>query len=514
MALVSDADIGTLVETYLADKPYLEKFDRYHQGNHDAPFIPRHANEEYKLITSRSYTNFMRQAVAIPTQTLYVDGFRTSASDSEPAQILNGPEWAAWQRSRMDMIQGAVYAGAFVFGYALVAASRDPKTGKSRMRGISALKSSAIFDDPANDIAPRAAIEFISEPYSQRNPSGAVVSFPGKARVWGDTHEEIIEWTWVAGQNKLKTFTRVSARPHGARRCPVTRFAASLDLEGRCVGIVEPLIHLQDRINQSVHDLLIAQVYTSFQVRTATGMSGVVKQEYVFEKDSKGDIVFDADGHPVILEQRDKIDENGQPVLAESNLNAATMLISEDKDTKFGVLPGAPLDGFIESINMSIKHFATLSATPPHYMMGSITNISADALSSAEMALKRKIDLFKVLFGESWERVVNVAAEIDGFTIDDEKLETMWRDMEGQNFAKMADALLKLKELNVPAQGLWSMLPGISASQINQWKTLIEEDPDEILASAMQKGAQAVRPDGAQPTDPNAEQKHANDGME
>lgn len=510
MALVSDRDIETLLSTYISDLPLLQKLDRYHQGQHDAPFIPTHANAEYKLITSRCYTNFMRQAVAIPTQTLFVDGFRTSVGTDEPARVVDGPEWIAWQRSRADSIQSSIYTGAFVSGYALAVTVRDPKTGKSRIRGVSALNSSAIFEDAANDIAPIAAIEILSEPYFKDGTKGAI-EVPGRARVWGDSHEEIIEWQ--NGMNNKRSFRRISARLHGASECPVTRFAASVDLEGRCVGIVEPLIQLQDRINQSVHDLLIAQVYTSFQVRTATGMTGMVKQEYVFQRDFDGNIIYDSDGNPEIAEVRDKIGPDGQPELVEVNLNAANMLISEDKETKFGVLPGAPLDGFIESINLSIKHFATLSATPPHYMMGSIANISADALQSAEMALKRKIDLYKVLFGECWERVVNIAAEIDGFPTHDEGLETLWRDMEGQSFARMADALLKLKELNVPAQGLWSRIPGITASELKQWKELIEEDPEQILSAAVAKG-RAVKPDGSSPDSPNQDQANADPELE
>ena len=512
MALTTTEDINLLMETYMADLPLLQKLDRYHQGQQDAPFIPRHANAEYRRITARCYTNFMRNAVSIPTQTLYVDGFRVSDGGA-PATVVDGPEWSAWQRSRADSIQAAVYSGAFVFGYSLVVASRDAKTGKARIRGISALRSSAIFDDPANDVSPRAALEFIRDPQETTTDDGTRLNLPGKAYVWGDTHEEVIEWRW--GKHGERLFTRVSARPHGASECPVTRFAATLDLEGRCVGIVEPLIPLQDRINQTVHDLLIAQTYTSFQVRTATGMSGTVKQEYIYDRDNDGNIRFDQDGHPIVLGQRDMIDANGQPVMAEANINAASMLISEDKETKFGVLPGAPLDGFIKSIDQSIKHFATLSATPPHYMMGTISNISADALQAAEMALKRKIDLFKTAFGECWERVINVAIEIDGYPTHDEKLETLWRDMEGQSFARMADALLKLKELNVPAQGLWARLPGITASELKQWQELVDDDPDQILATAIQKGRDAaVRPDGPQPHDTSTEQRNADPDLE
>ena len=515
MALVSNKDMQALMGSYLRDKPLLEKLDRYHQGAHDTPFIPRHASDEYKLVTSRCYTNFMRQAVAIPTQTLYVDGFRSSRTTESPTTVSEGPEWTAWQRSRMDSIQSAVYSGAFVFGYSLVVTEIDKKTGAARMRGISAMKSSAVFDDPANDIAPRAAIEFLSEPYEEHR-DGGTTSVPGRARVWGETHVEEISWDWTDATHTKAGFKRLSATLHGASECPVTRFAASTDLEGRCIGIVEPLIQLQDRINQSVHDLLIAQVYSSFQVRTATGMSGMVKQVPVFARDYNGDIEYDPDtGMPVIEKMVDAVDDHGRPILADTNINAATMLISEDKDTKFGVLPGAPLNGFIEAINLALRHFATLSATPPHYMMGSITNISADALQAAEIALKRKIDLFKVTFGESWERVVNISAELDGFTQHDEKLETLWRDMEGQSFARISDALLKLKELGIPAQGLWAMLPGITAEQLAMWERLVEEDPDQVLISAIQKGTEAAqRPDGQQPTDPNQEQTAADPELE
>lgn len=511
MALVSNSDLETLVTTFYSDLPLLRVLDKYHQGEHNPPFIPKYANDEYRLITSRCYTNFMPQAVNIPTQTLFVDGFRTT-NENEPAASADGPEWVAFQRSRCDSIQSAIYRGAFVFGYSLVVAARDLKTGKARIRGISALKSSAIYDDPANDIDPRVAMEVINDE-SETRVDKQTIHIPARARVWGETHEEIIEWT--TNKNNKRSFRRVSSRLHGATACPATRFAASIDLEGRCIGIVEPLIQLQDRINQTVHDLLIAQVYTSFQVRTATGMAAAVKQVPIFERDAEGNIVYDAEtGQPVVADWVDKIGDDGQPVLAETNLSAATMLVSESPDTHFGTLPGAPLEGFIASIELAVRHFATLSATPPHYMMGSVTNISADALQAAEIALKRKIDLFKVLFGEAWERVVNIAAEVDGRPSHDDQLETLWRDMEGQSFARMADALLKLKEIEVPAQGLWAMLPGMTAQTLKQWADLREEDPDQILSSAMQKGMEQVRSDGAQPSDPNAQQKNADPELE
>jgi hypothetical protein len=66
-----------------------------------------------------------------------------------------------------------------------------------------------------------------------------------------------------------------------ARRseCPVTRFAAAVDLEGRTLGVIEPMIALQNRINQTVFDLLVAQTYASTMVRTVTGMAPPMKRD-------------------------------------------------------------------------------------------------------------------------------------------------------------------------------------------------------------------------------------------
>jgi hypothetical protein len=72
-------------------------------------------------------------------------------------------------------------------------------------------------------------------------------------------------------------------RKHGASECPVTRFVATVDLEGRTIGVVEPMIPLQNRINQTVFDLLVAQTYGSFQVRTVTGMVPPTKMKPVIE---------------------------------------------------------------------------------------------------------------------------------------------------------------------------------------------------------------------------------------
>ena len=70
--------------------------------------------------------------------------------------------------------------------------------------------------------------------------------------------------------------------------------------------------------------------------------------------------------------------------------------------------------------------------------------------------------------------------------------EVKWRDMEGQGFARSADALLKLKEIEIPRKGLWRRVPGVTSTELAEWELLVEEEPSQIIASSMRQ-AESVR---------------------
>jgi len=157
------------------------------------------------------------------------------------------------------------------------------------------------------------------------------------------------------------------------------------------------------------------------------------------------------------------------------------------------------LDNLNDYYDPALKHARLAQLTPyPNF-----TDVRLDIADRAGIA-----ELFD---REKPQRVVNLAAEIDGFPGEDHTLETLWRDMEGQSFARMADALLKLKELNVPAQGLWTMIPGITSTQVKQWQDLIDEDPDQILSAAI---AKASKPDGSSSQTQDVQQANADPELE
>ncbi|MFE4451428.1 phage portal protein [Streptomyces sp. NPDC056796] len=447
------------------DEGRLQRIDNYNQGKHDDPYMPPQADDEYKLLARRAVSNWMPLLVGTPAQALYVDGFRPGAAgDGLPqAPASSSSEWSHWQRSRLDARQAAIYRGALGFGHSFTLTEKTKKGVVTK--GLSAMKTAALFEDPANDETPYAALTIV------RKPKGDV---PGKARLWDGKREYAVTFKAKGDEDSVRVLSKGTL--HGASECPVTRFAASIDLEGRTIGVIEPMMALQDRINQTVFDTLVAQTYTSHEVRYATGMAPPIQRD-----PETGDPLLDASGNPIPI-----------PI----NHNAKRFLFAEDPDVKFGSLPAGPISSLIDSIDMSIRHLAAVSQTPPHHLLGQIANLSAEALLAAETALSRKVTEFRNSFGESWERVFRLAAELEGnvTSADDFHGEVQWRDMESRSLAQAADALGKLADqLGIPLRGLWKRVPGVTQSEYEDWVEMAEDDDSEgLLARALTRATPAA----------------------
>lgn len=436
--------------------------DDYLRGAHRKPYMPDNADAEYKLLADRCITNHMPLLVNSIAQVLCVDGYRRGSSVSGQAGSMhertNLPEWDHWENSRLQSRQNAVHRAAVGYGHSFTLT--EFVNGTEMTRGLSPLTTTAIYEDPANDDNPIAAI------HVQRWPQWTEDSEDdGLIWMWDRTYR--YEMVLRNGEFVVKDFV-----DHGTRgECPITRFSAEVDLDGRTVGILEPYLSVQDRINQTVFDLLVAQTGASFRTRWVTGMAPPMRMVPQF--DENGNI--DPMAPPV-----PELDENGNPIPLPFNLNAKKFLMAEDSDARFGDLPATDLDPYISALTQAIKDLSSLSQTPPHYMLGQIANLSADAMKAAESGLTRKASNFKMVFGESWERVFRLALRLsNNAAADDMTGEVIWRDLEAQSLAQAADAYGKFAEsLQIPPRALWDRLPGISQSDILRFEQYADEAGD------------------------------------
>lgn len=460
------------------DRPILQRYDDYVNDIQDDPYMPSNADDEYKLLADRAKTNVMPLLIGAPAQALYVDDFRPGNRSLTSDTGETSFEMEHWQRSRMDARQSAIYRAAFKFGHSFTLTERTKKG--VRTKSLSALNTAALYEDPANDETPEVALTIVREP--RKDESDELI--PGKARMFDGKREYEVRFKSLTDKDSIVVVGK--GKLHGATECPITRFAAHIDTEGRTTGLVGPMIKTQNRINQTVFDLLVAQTYASFKVRWVTGMAPPMLMQGV-----------DAQGNPTkveadIVDWVPVRDASGNEIPAPMNHNARRFLFAEDDDVNFGSLDETPLGGFIESIDMSFRHMAALSQTPPHHLLGQIANLSAEALLAAETAFSRMVEEFRKGFGEAWERVFRLAAEIEGNTeaADDFAGEVLWRDMEQRSLAQSADALGKLhSEVGVPRRGLWARIPGVTRTELDQWSAMAEEEDADIALSQRLRGS-------------------------
>lgn len=436
-----------LISILASDIPTLRRADDYLHGRHAGPYLPAIVTREYRMLAARAVTNWLPMIVGASAQALFVDGFRPGrVSPTDAVNDRSLPEWAAWQRSRMDAKQVALHSTAVALGHAFVRTQAGP--GGAVHRILSPFKCVAMYEDAVNDIDPIAALEIKSM------PDGDV---PGSGVLSDDLYDYPVSFVSLSSSPEVRVGPRVL---HGNTRTPVTRYVANIDTEGRTVGVILPLIPLQDRLSQSVFDLLLAQTGSSTKTRYITGMAPPPK------RNADGSVSRDA---------------NGNPIPADIQYNSSRMIFAEDPDVKIGQLDETPLRGFIDAIELAGRQLSVASQTPPDMILGQMINVPADALELAHASLRRKNDVFRASFGESHERAARLAAELDGVdsAFRDEAGEVRWR-VDAGSIASFADGASKLKDLGIPSRGLWQRVPGVTQNEINFWNDLADQESSSV----------------------------------
>jgi hypothetical protein len=442
------------------ERQKLDRIDTWYRFDHERPHQPRQATREYRELAARSETPWGALVVTSVAQTLFIDGYRRA---DDPA---NAQPWKYWQANSMDARQTAIFRAALAYGlaYATILPGKDFLNNDIPViRGVSPREMIAVYDDAAQDDLPE---------YALRGVPTKINGNPGwKLTLYDDSA------TWeLTAQGNGEAFTAATLTgQHDLGFCPVVRFANQLDLEGRSPGEIEPHIPLFGRIDQTTFDRLVVQRFASWVVRTIAGMS-----------------------------LTETVAATGEtPDAAKMRLRVEDLLVATDKDTKFGSLPASPLDGFIAAGESDLKALSAVSQTPAHEVLGSMANLSAEALAAARASQTAKSDERKTSFGESGELVLRIAAVVDGdeAAAQDVSAQVRWRDTSIRSLAQAADALGKLAQmLGVPVEMLWEKIPGWTQQDVERAKALAKQEGGMVALLQRLANSQVPPPPAPAPT--------------
>lgn len=428
---VLDLVKSDLLPAWKKERTVLDRVDRWMRWDHDTPTVPlRAATREYRGLLANSQTPWGDFLVSSLARTLFVEGYRSSDAEE------NGRAWRIWQANGMDGHQVPLHRSVIGYGtaYGLALPGKSPLTGEEmpKLRGFSAREMIALYEDPADDEWAYIAMRV------------ATIRNKAELRVYDDM---LVHTFDMPDGLKGEKFDYRGAEEHNAGVCPVVRFTNRMDLEGRVSGEVEPFITVLARLDQTTFDRLVVQRFASWIVRTVSGMT---------------------------------IPDDANVAQEKLRLAAESILIAADKDTTFGSMPATPPNGFIDSHDSDVRVLSAVAAAPAHEMLGSMANLSAEALAAARAPQTAKSDEAKHTLGEKHEQLLRLGAHIAGDTESaaDFSSSVRWKDTEIRSLSQAADALGKIADqLGFPRELLWEKIPGLDQQDIERAKAIIANAP-------------------------------------
>lgn len=423
--------ISKMWQLHLSERAWLDRIYEYRSGLRGRPEVPEGAGKELEELAKLSVKNVLGLVVDSFGQNLSVVGYRSALSQG------NDPAWERWQRNRMDARQAEVYKPALTYGASYVTADPGPKGTVWRPR--SPRKMLTVYEDPTLDAWPQYALEvWATERDARRHRRG---------RLYDHRYVYELDLGWLPINDDetssaqrpvtVQAVDKISA--HGATFegdpvCPVVRFVNARDADDLIVGEVAPLILLQQAINNVNFDRLIVSRFGAFPQKVISGWAGT-KEE----------------------------------VLKASTLRVWAF---DDEKVRAQSFPATSADPYNSILEEMLQHVAMVAQISPAYVTGKMVNLSAEALAAAEANQQRKLTAKRESFGESWEQLLRLSAEMDGDaeTASDAGAEVVWRDTEARTFAAIVDGVVKLAQVGVPVAELLDVVPGMTQQKIQAIK--------------------------------------------
>lgn len=378
-------------------------------STHSAEFtptvqIPTDAPPIMRELAWKSQVNYLKLLVKTFRQVMKVDGYLT-VNDEDATD-----PWAWWQRNKMDSRQAGAVDSTLSYGAAYATAL--PGTYGRGLPGpsislYSPREMTALYQDPESDEWPMLALgvdgnvlTLFDEEMRYR------FGIEDKPRFETSPHSATLDFS--AGR-----LTFLEAEAHELGVCPIVRYRDRNLLAGEeSLGIVEPLLIVNERITEHTFQMMVNDYFQAFKQRYVLGWIPKTERE-------------------------------------ELKAGAARIwYLDEDPESvKIGELAGGDSSSTRESRNAAIRDFAALGQVPAQALgIDGISNISDATLAGLEAAKDREAGEITTSLGESHEQLLRLCAHIDGneAAADDYSAEVRWRDFEARSFAQTVDGLVKL----------------------------------------------------------------------
>lgn len=431
----------------LQENEPLGKIRAYLAGNHKKPYTPAgvdYSEIEYELLAKSAITNWLPLISDTYTKSLTVQ------SVSHDDKDIQNRLWYYWQVNNLYSYQSLVHRAAIEYGEAFVLVLPS---------GLEYPTYGSFLEYPLitcySPITCYAQYKIVNDTY----PTVAVI-YRGVSEQYENCYE-VIDKTHItryllSTKGKATSgYKQIFRKKHGLGYVPIIKFTECHSMSDS-LGVIAPLIPIQDRINDIVFTIAVAIQFASF------------RQKYAIGCEYKCSVHKVADAK--------KCNERctwSSPFKSAPN----TTWVSNQPDTKFGDFAQTQLKDHHEAYVYAVKSMASIAQIPAHILLGDMSNISVEALAAAESPMQKKINEYELYFGNSWSQVLALASMLDSTVDKPGVVQINWKDSEVRSLSQIADALGKIATmLGVPKAELWELIPGIGEDQLARWRAAKDKE--------------------------------------
>lgn len=424
-------DIGWALREFASRRAGYVLARDYYNGKHRLAFASEKLSSAFGRLFQAFADNLMPTVAETVKDRLKLDGFTVTAAQDSTDEL--------WRRNRLKVRANQVHLDALIEGdaYVIVWTDRDDVPTFYPVR---ADKMVIDYDDEQPGYIVKAAKAWAQDEHYR-------LTLYYRNRI-----EKYVTGERVSGlPDHPAAFIRYTADtepwpiPNLYDKVPVFHFNNRGSVGGLGCSELAEAIPVQDALNKSIADMLVASEFYGVPQRWATGLEEMT-----------------------VAEARKRY-----------ALVAGGVWGSTDSEVKFGEFASADISKYITISETFRKEIARVSRTPLHFFALEGTFPSGESLKTAESPLVAKVNDKTESFGAVWADAWRFALQLAN--AGDTEPEPKWLNTETRDDdAEVQRVATKHRDLKVPLEECWREL-GYDEDKIAEMKVLADKEAAEAV---------------------------------
>lgn len=373
MTDILSPDIKKALERFKERSTAYAKAEQYYRGQHNLAYATDKFENAFGKLFREFAMNLCPAIVDAVRDKLVVTEFRVEEGEGSIADEA----WKIWQANRMGIRSGEIHKEAARSGDAYAIVWVNPE-GRVTIYPNKAATCTVFYDDENPGKILWAAKLWKREDKQHR--LNLFYQDRIERYITRRTKKDDRTSSIVPEAKEFELFEEPIKNPYGI--VPVFHFANNGDIGAFGISELTNAIPVQDALNKSVLDMMVAMEFAAYRQRWAAGI----------------EIDYDDDGKPI----------------APFKAGISHLWMTENPEAKFGDFQAADLEKFLKVKESFRVDIACVTGTPIYYFMQTSGDFpSGEALRKAETRFVNKIRDRQESFGAVWEDVMAFALKIE-----------------------------------------------------------------------------------------------------